>query len=275
MNKASSHAATQALPASEPLATLPQLGELVALMDAKKISRSYMQDFIRFRLTNKPKNEVPTEKSSFMQLPDWVEKLTRELYPHAVNEILEIVRPFMSPTLDVEFKSPPTKKILSTSEPDYEVLAKRAVFWQHVSVVRLHIISKKEEVPEYRGKTLRSIVEEEVLKDAMNTRRALDATFGQSAKRIVRDSYLHDHISKQYQNIAAVSYEVIRWHEIGIVAGSVIAAIEKAIAFAACGDATRVNQLVAFLDLQRSGFPLFHIEDHEATVHILCARPKD
>lgn len=270
MRTKSSHAVAPALPFSE-RATLPQLGELIALMHKGKISNSYMQDFIRFRLADKSKDE-PAEKLSAMELSDWVEKLTRELYPHAVNEILEIVAPFMDPALDVEFKSPPTNRILSTSEPDYEVLVKRAVFWQHVSVVRVHVVSKKEDVPEFRGKSIKRVVEEEVLKDAVNTRIALDATFGQSAKQIVRGSYLDDHIGKQYQNIAAVNYEVIRWHEIGTIAGSVIAAIEKAIAFAACGDTTRVNQLVTFLDLQRSGFPVYHIEDHEATVHILCAK---
>lgn len=104
-----SHASAPAL--RQDAATLSQLKELVAQMDAGKVSKAEMQEFLRHR----KKKDVPAAEPSAAAVPpdelrDRVETMAQSRYAHCASEVMELFDTFCPPTLDLEFKSYPYKE---------------------------------------------------------------------------------------------------------------------------------------------------------------------
>lgn len=100
-----SHASPPAL--RQDVATLRQLKELVAQMDAGKISKAEMQAFLRHRKKkdDSSANQPPALATPPDELRNRVESMAQQHYPHCASEVMELFDAFCSPTMDLEFKS--------------------------------------------------------------------------------------------------------------------------------------------------------------------------
>lgn len=267
------HAATRAPQQAEgPKATLPQLGELVAQMNKGLVGRDYMQDFLRRRLVRPgPVQAVLPPEPATNALLTKVEEIAREHYPHAVNEILEVVAPFCDPNLDLEFKP--------YTNGDHERVMK-SLFWLRPHEIQaIQVVSLRREydkpakpLPPMKGDHFGNHVGERMFAEVFRTYNLLNTVSDEGAKGIVYGEHgLYCHLHKRFEATGVARYNLLGDSEAGRdIMGGIAVALTKAILFAVTGDKARLAQAVNFLDFQRSGHPVYHWHENVVFVFALC-----
>lgn len=269
------HAAVRAPQQAErPKATLPQLGELVAQMNKGQVDRDYMQDFLRRRLVRLgPVQAVLPPEPAPNALLAKMEEIAREHYPHAVEEILEVVAPFCDPHLDLEFK--PFKQGTLVNGCSFDV--QRALFWLKVTRVEVWTlchprVPDKSPPPRSPDEKLCNRVYREMFTDVFRTYDLLNTVSEEGVnKMLCLNVGLYRHVNARFKATGAFRYglldDCIDLEGMSILTG-ILSALEKAIIFAVTGDKARLAHVVNFLTFQRSGHPVYHW--HEGTAYVLA-----
>lgn len=272
------HAADKTPQQAEELkATLRQVSELVGLVDRGKISRQYMQDFLRFRLGS---NSVETRVApADNELLNKIESSAREHFPGQVNEILEVVAPWCDANLSMEFSRPsPDDRFgirraagVETVRLAHEALVGWYPYRTTVELVQLD--------PEYATdpkigdrvchcRDLASMV----LAERMFTKQfetvcladhRLDKGIGTLGLYEV-----FKHVRHAMFMTGACKHQLLRGFEIERIGGSILEALYRAVAFAVIGDEEKLEIVQKFLSFQRSGTPIVAVGD---TTFVLTA----
>lgn len=266
------------------LATLSQLKELVALYERKhpRLTKPYMQDFLRFRLT--PQAAVPIIPENTQPVNDHLAKaeaVCREHCPDVVNEVLDLLAPFCDPSLSLEFR------VLSEKELEqYQYTVMRALFWTKVQSVVIRHIS-----PALGSETFYALpaepisIEDDLRKHALTqeveVRKTLDSKFGTKSHAILEAAHLYHLPSHAEQDASwglirdrltasmACKYRLLRGPEEWIIFQSILAALYRSIDFMIVGDHERAALFTNFLAMQRSGAPVVY--NNQGEVVVLCA----
>lgn len=270
------HAAARApRSAQEQPATLLQLKDLVGQMDAHKISRTYMQDFLRHKLV-RPEEVVENPHSALVnKLQLEVEDIVREHYPEAAAEIMELVAPFCDPAFSLEFRP-----MLRSHVPPLLGSVREALFWldlEEVKVVTIsagrRLMSDKDVIGD--GVQYRDIVDmrewvAKMFAKEFETYKHLDSQFDIGSAKIM--FMLYHHLTDAMHSTGAVRYHLIADRVEGAVVGSIYEALRKAIVLLGRGDQVRVKRILPFIACQRSGNPI--VCYHDRTAYVLEAPPR-
>lgn len=264
------------------LASLSQLKELVAMMDARnpRLTKPYMQDFLRFRFLTPPKVEEPKAvtvdpfENECKTALGQAEGYCRKYYPDIVNEVLELFVPWCDPKLDLEFKP------IGKCEEDHAEKVLEAFFWVNTTYdqVRYHHLNRSlgrndlhddpHNTIKRDSKTLREDIGANVHNKEYQTRCHLDASFGRDAAYIVQHTCIDELLTKRFKATGAYKYGLIQKDEIKTIIEGIWCALAHSIAFLSVGDKERGNVLKPFLKLQRSGTPVIYRKDD--WIHVLC-----
>jgi hypothetical protein len=263
----------------KPKATLLQLRDLITLMSEGKIAWEYMQDFLRPQVARLA-SIASSGKFVLGDILLQAEKITREHYPHAVSEIMEVLAPFCDPYLDLEFK--PLNQTKQMKVPEHELNLSRVrdvLFWLPVKRVKplflganYHPLGSRE-VP-CQGEPFGNQMSKMFAK--------LFWTYGNlktlrhKAGEIIHGSGLHDHIGYSLNATTAVRYRRIvpYEHEYRGILYSIIGALDNAIILASTKrEEERLKKAVDFLNYQRSGQPICHWYD--GTAYFLAAKSSE
>lgn len=261
--------------------------ELFAQIERGKITRTSLQAFLRPKMAiPSPIQEEKVDPNPYRQFLEAVEFKCLEFHPDIVNDVMELVAPFADPNLDFEFKD----LVYSDTEP--KNLARQiseSVFWRKPTTLVFHHLNARhmrEDGRLYRagphdwyspvGVEIENLFSEET-----KMRQMLDVNFGAGAKAIARNLEHSLLIGRgadsdlkagngRFEKTRACYYEVMDDRDAWVIQHSIIAAIQKCIAFLAVGDLERGTKLKPFLEIQRSGTPIVWVGAQGKQLHVLC-----
>lgn len=263
--------------AEEPKATLRQVSELIGLVDRGKISRQYMQDFLRFRLGN---NSVETFVApAENELLHKIESSAREHFPGQVNEILEVVSPWCDANLSMEFSRPtPDDEFgirggagVETRRLAHEALEGWYRYMTEVELVQLNAEYVTDPKIGERVRLSSNRVSMAVAEHMFAKQFETVCLADHRLRRGIGALDLHQvwkHVNHAVCMTGACKHQVLRGFEINWISESISETLSMAVAFAVIGDERHLKIAQKFLSFQRSGTPIVAVGD---TTFVLTA----
>lgn len=282
MSQKTSH--TVALASAYP--TPSQMTEFYALVAKRIITRSSLQDFMRGRLVPRSYRlesqspPVGKEDAYCAECLIKAEAACREHHPDIVNEVMELLAPFCSSALDLEFKSPHNPDHNETAKRDEERelsnKVTKTIFWMEIESVvfdHLSLPHHPEDPPRQLYQGIDENIQNLVFIKEISTRRLLNAKFSVGAKEILAASEISEYLMsgllyRKFEKTAARKYNLVAPREVRTVVKSIDWSLKMSISFLAAGDTERARAFMPFLEFQRSGTPVYNI--YQNTAYVLC-----
>jgi len=265
--------------AEGPKATLRQVAELLGLIEQGRVERQYMQDFLRFRLGRLPAGaQVSLVSEGEGELLLAIEARARKHFPGHVNEILDLLRPWCDPKLNMEFVRPQKNSHVQYDRSGVtKALAEEALRgWYPYSVkVQVMELGRKyaadlEAIEKVRTMThLDCLVRDYMSPRVVEVVLAGNHNIATGVNAIGLSDDVWRSVCGAISRTGASRHRVLWGFESERIEGSITVALRCALVFIVTGDDAKLSVTKRFLDFQRSGTPLVAVEDGHAVV--LCA----